>query len=141
MSAIGFILSSIKFCHMGRNLDAKIWVFFDTMTPLRITPKLAWDDIFYLTSPHFGQVTNDMHKYWICGNDPCISQLQTVIEKGFTNVLEVKTTKICRGDCWEHVYAKKTFCVTIMITAFLIDQCSYTLLRIKKYTLCIALYS
>jgi hypothetical protein len=36
------------------------------------------------------------------------AQLQTVVEKGFTNVLEVKTTKMSRGDCLEHVYAKKT---------------------------------
>ena len=62
------------------------------------------------------------------GNDPCITQLQTVVEKGFTNVLEVR-----------YVHAKKPFCVTITITAFLIDQCPYTtytlllLLRIKKH--------
>ena len=43
--------------------------------------------------------SNDLHKYlgFEFRNGPCITQLQTVVEKGFTNVLEIKTTKMGRG--------------------------------------------
>jgi len=79
-------------CGSLRNLDAKIW----DRIPSQDNPQIGMRHI----------VTNDLHKYLgveksgvYAWNGPCITQLQTVVEKGFTNALEVKTTKMSRGDC------------------------------------------
>jgi len=46
----------------------------------------------------------------ICGNDPCITQLQTVVEKGFTNVLEVKNYQdMYRGLLKTRLCKKKNY--------------------------------
>jgi hypothetical protein len=117
LRAIGFILS--------RNLDAKIWGGFDSNDPTQDNPKIG---MHWTSNKWSAQIFGGLNfEVWglICGNDPCITQLQTVVEKGFTNVLEVKNyqdmyrwllrTRLCKK--------KQPFWVTITITT--IVYCAY----------------
>jgi len=71
-----------------------------------------------------------MIKVWglIYMSDPYINQLKfAAVVNDFTNVLEIKTTKICREGCWEDAYAKILFCATRPFTIILIVQSPYSM--------------
>ena len=106
--------------------------FFNSDSSLKIVPIIyQWAMQQQMICTHLG--SESQSSMW---NGPYISNFKLAVVNVFTNVLEIKTTRMYRGDCWENVYAKNPFCVPVTLTAFLIDQCPFSksLLYINRVT-------